>query len=92
MNSNDAMAQGFIPYPYTFPAIKFEVSNCEKQPECDYCGNPAIYSDGKTNSCGGCNHKFPDGRESGKVIDPVTPDMAQQMLEMLSDPDDDNES
>lgn len=25
MTSNDAIDQGFIPYPYTFPAIKFEV-------------------------------------------------------------------
>jgi len=58
------------------------------QPECDYCGNPGIYSDGKTNSCSGCNYRFPNGRESGKVIDPNTPEMAQQMREMLSDPDD----
>jgi hypothetical protein len=27
MTSNEAIEQGFIPYPYTFPAIKFEVSN-----------------------------------------------------------------
>ena len=25
MNSNDAINQNFIPYPYTFPAIKFVV-------------------------------------------------------------------
>ena len=25
MTSNDAIEQGFIPYPYTFPAIKFQV-------------------------------------------------------------------
>ena len=30
MTSNEAIAQGFIPYPYTFPAIKFEVSNEEE--------------------------------------------------------------
>jgi len=29
MTSNDAIEQGFIPYPYAFPAIKFEVSNEE---------------------------------------------------------------
>lgn len=29
MTSNEAIEQGFIPYPYTFPAIKFEVSNEE---------------------------------------------------------------
>ena len=62
-----------------------------EQPECDYCGNPGIYSDGTTNACGGCNHRFPDGRESGKVIDPVTPDMAQQMLEMLGTSDDEEQ-
>jgi len=27
MTSNEAIEQGFIPYPYTFPAIKFEVAN-----------------------------------------------------------------
>jgi len=27
MTSNDAIAQEFIPYPYTFPAIKFEVAD-----------------------------------------------------------------
>ena len=25
MTSNDAIKQGFIPYPYTFPAVKFTV-------------------------------------------------------------------
>jgi len=30
MTSNEAIEQGFIPYPYIFPAIKFEVSNEEE--------------------------------------------------------------
>ena len=25
MNSNDAIVEGFIPYPYTFPALQFTV-------------------------------------------------------------------
>ena len=61
------------------------------QPKCDYCDYPGIYSDGSTNSCSGCNYKFPGGRASGKVIDPVSADMAQQMREMLAAPDDEDE-
>ena len=30
MTSDEAIKQGFIPYPSTFPAIKFEVSNEEE--------------------------------------------------------------
>ena len=29
MTSQDAIEQGFVPYPYIFPAIKFEVTNEE---------------------------------------------------------------
>ena len=37
MTSNEAIEQGFIPYPYTFPAIKFEVSNEEENiPEVEF--------------------------------------------------------
>jgi hypothetical protein len=35
MTSNDAIEQGFIPYPYTFPAIKFQVECNELN--CEYC-------------------------------------------------------
>ena len=46
--STNAIEQGFTPYPYTFPAIKFQIDECincgdyldegTHCPECNACG------------------------------------------------------
>ena len=48
MSSNDAIDQGFIPYPSTFPAIKFTCSEYPgeeliRQCECDKCMGACNY-------------------------------------------------
>ena len=62
------------------------------QPDCSYCGNPAIYKDGSEAdtttgpfSCGGCFLSLPS--KNAKAIDPISPEMATDLKEMLATPD-----
>ena len=54
MDSNNAIEQGFIPYPYTFPAIRFTV---EQQILCPDCEDPV---DPDFRKCTRCNVLFSD--------------------------------
>ena len=65
MNSNDAIDQGFIPYPSTFPAIKFI---CPEYPgeelirpcECDECMGAC--DGGRCGECFACEAKADDDK------------------------------
>ena len=65
MNSNDAIDQGFIPYPSTFPAIKF---TCPEYPgeelirscECDKCMGAC--NGGRCGECFACEAKADDDK------------------------------
>ena len=61
------------------------------QPECTYCGNPAIYKDGPEAdtttgpfACMGCFLSLPS--KNPKAINPISPTMAKQIHEMLATP------
>ena len=63
MNSNDAIDQGFVPYPYTFPAITF---TCPEYPgeelirpcECDKCMGAC--DGGRCGECFDCEARADD--------------------------------
>ena len=65
MNSRDAIDQGFIPYPSTFPAIKF---TCSEYPgeelirpcECDKCMGAC--NGGRCGECFACEAKADDDK------------------------------
>ena len=65
MNRNDAIDQGFIPYPSTFPAITF---TCPEYPgeelirpcECDECAGAC--NGGRCGECFACEAKADDDK------------------------------
>ena len=67
MNSNDAIDQGFIPYPSTFPAIKF---TCSEYPgeelirscECDKCMGACDEDNPTCGECFLCEAKADDDK------------------------------
>jgi len=67
MNSNDAIDQGFIPYPSTFPAIQF---TCPEYPgeeltrpcECDDCMGACNEGQPPCGECWACEAKADDDK------------------------------